>query len=127
MKISRALELRLPLAFLSDHGAGGAQAGFEHSWISKPAVDAFVAGFAASVYSEMAHIKNTDYDTAELSQRGDLQHSGTRVGRQVFYQVDKDWHYRKEERRWVPMNDQSGWYLCAESDREWIPEKFFIR
>jgi len=32
------------------------------------------------------------------------------AGRQVFYQVDKDWHYRKEERRWVPMNDRSSWY-----------------
>ena len=28
---------------------------------------------------------------------------------QVLYQVEKDWHYRKEERRWVPMNDQSAW------------------
>jgi len=49
------------------------------------------------------------------------------VGRQVYYQVDKDWHYRNEEKRWVPMNDQSGWYHCAERDGKWIPEKFFIR
>jgi hypothetical protein len=41
--------------------------------------------------------------------------------------VDKDWHYRKEEKRWVPMNDQSGWYLCTERKGRWIPEKFFIR
>ena len=48
-------------------------------------------------------------------------------GRQVFYQVDKDWHYRKEERRWVPMNDQSSWYLCTEREGKWTPAKFFIR
>jgi len=49
------------------------------------------------------------------------------VGRQVFYQVDKDWHYRNEEKRWVPMNDRSGWYLCIERNRKWVPESFFIR
>lgn len=49
------------------------------------------------------------------------------VGRQVFYQVDKDWHYRSEEKRWVPMNDQSDWYQCAERDGKWLPEKIFIR
>ena len=27
----------------------------------------------------------------------------------MIYQVEKDWHYRKEERRWVPMNDVSSW------------------
>ena len=41
--------------------------------------------------------------------------------------VDKDWHYRNEEKRWVPMNDQSAWYLCTERNRKWIPDKIFIR
>ena len=29
--------------------------------------------------------------------------------RSVFYQQDKDWFYRAEERRWITMNDDSGW------------------
>ena len=28
---------------------------------------------------------------------------------QIFYQNDKDWFYRTEERRWITMNDNSHW------------------
>jgi hypothetical protein len=28
---------------------------------------------------------------------------------QVYFQQDKDWFYRAEERRWITMNDNSGW------------------
>ena len=28
---------------------------------------------------------------------------------QVYYQQDKDWFYRAEERRWITMNDESSW------------------
>jgi hypothetical protein len=78
------------------------------------------------VYSEMAHAKITDYDTTNYH-NGEICNILELVGRQVFYQVDKDWHYRSEEKRWVPMNDQSGWYLCTERNGKWMPTKFFIR
>jgi len=29
---------------------------------------------------------------------------------QMFFEIDKDWFYRVEERRWVTMNDSSGWH-----------------
>jgi hypothetical protein len=77
-------------------------------------------------YAEMAQGILTDFDT--------LNHHNTEIcnileilGRQAFYQVDKDWHYRKEERRWVPLNDQSSWYLCTLRGRKWQPARFFIR
>jgi hypothetical protein len=78
------------------------------------------------LYSEMAHAIVTDYDTLNYHNE-EICNILEMIGRQVFYQVDKDWHYRAEERRWVPMNDQSGWYLSTERDGRWIPEKFFIR
>jgi hypothetical protein len=78
------------------------------------------------VYSEMAHATVTDYDTLNYH-NGEICNILELVGRQVFYQVDKDWYYRKEEKRWVPMNDLSAWYLCTERDKKWAPEKFFIR
>jgi len=78
------------------------------------------------VYAEMAHAKITDYDTLNYH-NGEICNILELVGRQVFYQVDKDWHYRTEEKRWVPMNDQSAWYLCIQRDGKCIPEKFFIR
>jgi hypothetical protein len=77
-------------------------------------------------YSEMAHAKNTDYDPQNYH-NGEICNILETVGRQIFYQVDKDWHYRNEEKRWVPMNDQSGWYLCTERNQKWVPEKIFIR
>ena len=46
---------------------------------------------------------------------------------QVFYQVEKDWHYRKEERRWVPLNDLSAWYRCRQVEGKVVKSKFHIR
>jgi hypothetical protein len=36
-------------------------------------------------------------------------------GMALLYEIDKDWFYRKEERRWVTMNDYSGWRHVQES------------
>lgn len=78
------------------------------------------------VYAEMAHARNTDYDTQNYH-NGEICNILEMVGRQVFYQVDKDWHYRNEEKRWIPMNDRSGWYHCVERNGKWRPEELFIR
>lgn len=78
------------------------------------------------IYSEMAHATNTDFDAFNYH-NDEICNILELIGRQIYYQVDKDWHYRKEERRWVPMNEKSGWYLCKERDGKWLPERFFIR
>jgi hypothetical protein len=31
------------------------------------------------------------------------------TGLLIYFQLDKDWHYRAEERRWVALNDKSSW------------------
>jgi hypothetical protein len=90
-----------------------------------PAADALLRDLN-HVYSEMAHAQNTDYDTQNYH-NGEICNILELVGRQVFYQVDKDWHYRTEEKRWIPLNDQSSWYLCVGRRGRWVPEKFFIR
>ena len=33
----------------------------------------------------------------------------TRTEGTSYYQQDKDWFYRAEERRWITLNDNSGW------------------
>ncbi len=48
----------------------------------------------------------TDYDE-ENHHDNEITNILEGRGLQVFYQVEKDWHYRKEERRWVAMNDVS--------------------
>lgn len=78
------------------------------------------------VYSEMAQQILTDFDplnyhNSEICNILELE------GLQVFYQVDKDWHYRKEERRWVPMNDKSAWYCRSRGRSRWVTERFYIR
>jgi hypothetical protein len=60
------------------------------------------------LYSEMGQRALTDYDEENYHDNEILNilESG---GVQVYYQTDKDMHYRKEERRWVGLNDQSSW------------------
>src|SRR5258706_1657529 len=77
-------------------------------------------------YSEMGQRAITDFD--------ELNHHDNEITNileggslQVFYQVEKDWHYRKEERRWVPMNDVSAWYLARVKAGRVIKSKFHIR
>jgi serine dehydrogenase proteinase len=78
------------------------------------------------LYSEMGQRAITDYD--ELNHH-DNEITNILEGRvlQVFYQVEKDWHYRKEERRWVPMHDVSSWYRCRRKEGRVVKTKFHIR
>ncbi|HUB68641.1 MAG TPA: hypothetical protein VL981_14245 [Candidatus Methylacidiphilales bacterium] len=78
------------------------------------------------LYSRMAHPILTDYD-----QENHHNHEICNIleinGRQIYYQVDKDWHYRKEERRWIATNDKSGWKRVLFKNKRWSPETFYIR
>jgi hypothetical protein len=78
------------------------------------------------IYSEMGQRAITDYDE-ENHHDNEITNILERRGQQVFYQVEKDWHYRKEERRWVPMNDLSAWYLCSRQKGRVVKKKFHIR
>jgi hypothetical protein len=90
-----------------------------------PSVDGLLRELNHS-YSEMAHARITDKDTQNYH-NDEICNILEMTDRQIFYQVDKDWHYRTEEKRWVPLNDQSGWYLCTKRNAKWVPERFFIR
>jgi len=60
------------------------------------------------IYSEMGQRASTDFDERSSHDNSILNIlEGT--GLQIFYQNDKDWHYRTEERRWVSLNDRSSW------------------
>ena len=61
------------------------------------------------LYSEMGQRATTDFDQQHYH---DNEILNIIEGRdiQVFYQVDKDWHYREQERRWISMNDKSSWH-----------------
>src|SRR6185436_17769295 len=78
------------------------------------------------VYSEMGQRAITDYDE-ENHHDNEITNILECGGLQVFYQVEKDWHYRKEERRWVSMNDRSAWYRCQRRNGKVVKTKLHIR
>lgn len=69
------------------------------------------------LYSEMGQRALTDYDEENYHDNEILNILETRHA-QVFYQTDKDMHYRKEERRWVSLNDASSWHKSEMVDGE---------
>ncbi len=78
------------------------------------------------LYSEMGQRAITDYDE-QNHHDNEITNILEGQGLQVLYQVEKDWHYRKEERRWVPLNDLSAWYRCRIVDGRIVKTKFHIR
>jgi hypothetical protein len=60
------------------------------------------------IYSEMGQQASTDFDERNSHDASILNIIEGR-GLQIFFQNDKDWHYRAEERRWVTLNNNSSW------------------
>jgi hypothetical protein len=60
------------------------------------------------IYAEMGQRASTDFDERN-SHDNNILNILERKGLQIFFQNDKDWHYRSEERRWVTLNDKSSW------------------
>ena len=61
-----------------------------------------------NLYSEMGQKATTDYD--EFRAHGnEILNIIESNAIQIYYQQDKDWFYRAEERRWITMNDKSSW------------------
>jgi hypothetical protein len=69
------------------------------------------------VYSEMGQRASTDYDERN-SHDNSIVNILEGSGLQVFFQNDKDWYYRAEERRWVTLNEKSGWRKAELVDGE---------
>ncbi len=78
------------------------------------------------IYSEMAQLALTNFDEFNYHDNEILKIIEIN-GLQAFFQKDKDMHYRKEERRWVPMNDSSSWRKLTEDSKGGYEEaKFYI-
>jgi hypothetical protein len=78
------------------------------------------------IYSEMGQRASTDFDERNSHDNSVLNiMEGT--GLQIFYQNDKDWHYRTEERRWVSLNDKSSWRKAEIANGKLTVSIFHIR
>ena len=79
-----------------------------------------------ALYSEMGQRALTDYDERNYHDNEILNIIEGR-GAQLFYQSDKDWHYRAEERRWISMNDNSSWRRVEKKGGQIVQTVFHIR
>lgn len=61
-----------------------------------------------NLYSEMGQKATTDFDDVRAHGNEILNILET-TNIQIYFQQDKDWFYRSEERRWITMNDESSW------------------
>lgn len=78
------------------------------------------------LYSEMAQLAYTDYDELNYHDNEILKIvEGQNV--KIFYQKDKDWHYRTEERRWVSLNDNSSWRKITKTRGSIKETSFYVR
>jgi hypothetical protein len=78
------------------------------------------------LYSEMGQRASTDFDERN-SHDASIMNIIEGDTLQIFYQNDKDWHYRAEERRWVSMNDNSAWRKAELIDGKLALSIFHIR
>lgn len=78
------------------------------------------------LYSEMGQRALTDYDEENYHNNEIINIiEGHTV--QIYYQIDKDWHYRKEERRWTSLNDESSWRKVERIGRQIKRSVFHVR
>lgn len=78
------------------------------------------------LYSEMGQKALTDFDVENYHNNEILNILECR-GAQVFYQNDEDWHYLKDERRWLSMHDQSCWHKVTTQDGKRVQTRLHIR
>lgn len=64
------------------------------------------------IYSEMGQSATTDFDEKN-SHDNSILNVLEAESMLIYFQLDKDWHYRSEERRWVALNDKSSWRRAA--------------
>lgn len=78
------------------------------------------------LYSEMAQLAYTDSDEFNYHDNEILKIvEGQNM--KLFYQKDKDWHYRSEERKWIPLNDNSSWRKMKLMNNKLQESSFYIQ
>ncbi len=79
-----------------------------------------------ALYSEMAQLAYTDKDELNYHDNEILKIvEGFNI--KIFFQKDKDWHYRSEERKWIPLNDNSSWRRMEQIGNKVEESQFYIR
>jgi hypothetical protein len=72
-----------------------------------PETNALLLGLN-ELYSEMGQRATTDFDDTH-AHGNEILNIWESTDVLAYYQQDKDWFYRTEERRWISLNDNSSW------------------
>jgi len=78
------------------------------------------------IYAEMGQKASVDFDERNSHDNSILNIIEGR-GLQIFFKINKDWHYRTEERRWVSLNDKSTWRKAEFANGKTAVSVFHIR
>ncbi len=78
------------------------------------------------IYSEMGQRALTDYDERSYYDN-EIDNIIEGKGLMAYYQSDKDRHYRKEDRTWITINDNSSWRKAERSGKRVVTSVFHIR
>jgi len=79
----------------------------------------------SQIYSEMGQKATTDIGDTR-SHGNEIINILERDGTQIYFQHDKDWFYRTEERRWIVLNDYSSWRKVTTDDGKVVQEGIFF-
>jgi hypothetical protein len=77
------------------------------------------------VYSEMGQKATSDISDTR-SHSNEIINILECTDSQIYFQQDKDWFYRTEERRWIVLNDYSHWRCSAFRQGEVVQEGIFL-
>jgi hypothetical protein len=78
------------------------------------------------IYSEMGQRCRTDFD--ELNHHdNEIVNIVETSGIQIYFQIDKDWHFRQSDRTWIFTNEKSRWQAWRNVDGEMVGEQLHIR
>lgn len=78
------------------------------------------------IYSEMGQSASTDFDERNSHDNSILNILETN-GMLIYFQLDKDWHYRSEERRWVALNEKSSWRKAEIAKGKVVTSQLHVR
>lgn len=78
-----------------------------------------------NLYAEMGQRAVTDFDEFNYH-NNEIVNIIEGPGIQLFYQNDKDWHYRKEERQWTSLNNESCWHKLVRKNGRVQRSKIFM-
>ena len=78
------------------------------------------------LYSEMGQRCRTDFDEHNHHDN-EIVNIHEMDGRQIYFQVDKDWHYRQADRTWVFTNEKSTWRVHRAAGDKFAEDVLHIR